>query len=585
MNLTNFLKQTEVLTAQYSKEQLALFIHDFGRVLPEEQRDDFLRRLKTIGEDKKIPNRDEAGKNEFYNVYQKIRENLKKIDSQEVMITGILNEEYDDWYDDSSEEFFYEDENGIADMLTEACMFVHTCMDEEMYKEGSEIGRQLFFMEILCLNEYGDEEFSIGDLVYHDLLYCDMKQVILDTLYCTYHATSLKKRPEVLFEVFLNANNHDITLESMMQHGDEALPDFQDFLELWITYLGDKTSYNGDRLFSEAISLLNNVSVACKYAEKFVATHPGIYLDILSHEKSADLNAMVSIGRKAMRMIPKKYMMRSKVALKTAEYIIQSKEQLDLLEMCYFVAYESDTSPMNYLRVLCNGYETEKKREELRKVFMSFSTKEKELSYGTNVQGERKLNEPDRNRILMLKFFDGQFGEVLTNGLNAHEALGWTGTFMKQGIALYLLYLYEGKWSDKGMYAMASIVKNTMGFSVEEYQKGLLEDSDANENELFYNVFSKWKSMMIMEADVRTRAIKRIERLIQKRTEGIMNANRRNYYGECAAYIAALGEVQESFGNKGEKQRLMTSYKDKYSRRSAFRAELKGYGWNDGKKK
>ena len=64
-----------------------------------------------------------------------------------------------------------------------------------------------------------------------------------------------------------------------------------------------------------------------------------------------------------------------------------------------------------------------------------------------------------------------------------------------------------------------------------------------------------------------------------------MNANRWNYYGECSAYIAALGEVQESLGNKGEKQRLMTLYKDKYSRRSPFRAELKGYGWNDGKKK
>ena len=64
-----------------------------------------------------------------------------------------------------------------------------------------------------------------------------------------------------------------------------------------------------------------------------------------------------------------------------------------------------------------------------------------------------------------------------------------------------------------------------------------------------------------------------------------MNANHRNYYGECAAYIAALGEVYESLGDKGGKQRLMTSYKDKYTRRSAFRAEMKGYGWNDGKKK
>lgn len=64
-----------------------------------------------------------------------------------------------------------------------------------------------------------------------------------------------------------------------------------------------------------------------------------------------------------------------------------------------------------------------------------------------------------------------------------------------------------------------------------------------------------------------------------------MSANRRNYYGECAAYIAALGEVQESLGEAGAKQRLMTSYKDKYFRRSAFREEMRNYGWIDVKRR
>lgn len=32
-------------------------------------------------------------------------------------------------------------------------------------------------------------------------------------------------------------------------------------------------------------------------------------------------------------------------------------------------------------------------------------------------------------------------------------------------------------------------------------------------------------------------------------------------------------------------QRLMTSYKDKYPRRSAFREEKRNYGWIDVKKK
>ena len=156
---------------------------------------------------------------------------------------------------------------------------------------------------------------------------------------------------------------------------------------------------------------------------------------------------------------------------------------------------------------------------------------------------------------------------------------------MKQGIALYLLYLYEGQWHGKGMAAMAEIVKSAMKFSSEEYRKGVCGSEETGENELFCQLFLKWKSMAQMESDMRERAVKRITALLEKRTAGIMDANRRNYYGECAAYIAALGEVRESWGELGAKQKLMTSYKDKYTRRSAFREEMRNYGWIDTKRK
>lgn len=187
--------------------------------------------------------------------------------------------------------------------------------------------------------------------------------------------------------------------------------------------------------------------------------------------------------------------------------------------------------------------------------------------------------------VLMLRFLDGQFAEVLDKGLHKSEVLGWTGTFMKQGIALYLLYLYEGQWNGKGMAAMAEIVKSAIKFSSKEYRKGVCGLDEINENELFCQIFLKWKSMMQMESDIRDRAVKRITALLEKRTAGIMDANRRNYYGECAAYIAALGEVRESMGEINAKQKIMTSYKDNYSRRSAFREEMRNYGWIDIKRK
>ncbi len=590
MNLTNFLKQTDEITGQYSTKQLISFIHDMGRVLPEDYREDFLKRLRAAGgKAEKGSSKDAGSELEFNKMYKLVRNNLKLIDSQELTISGVLNEEYDDWYDDSDEEFYYEDEDGISDMLKEACDFVHTCMDTERYKEGFEIGNQMFAMEILCINEYGDEELSLGDMVYRKLLHFDLMQAALDTAYCAYHAVPLAKRSEALYGVIVNVRKDEMMLEAIMQYGDEELPDFRDFLALWITYLGTRTGRDADSLILEAVGLLNDSLAAAQYAEKYVAVHPSLYLNILENEKYADANDMVSIGLKAMKTMPKKYIMRSRAALKTAEYILKAGENLSLLEKCYFIAYESDTSALNYLRALLNGYGTEKKREELRRVFMKFSVHESDSFYDGFGRGglnsEREENKPDSNMILLLSFLDGQFEDVLKKGLNKSEALGWSGTFMKQGIAMYLLYLYEGQWTGRGITAMAGMVKSAMSFSAEEYRKGTSGRNTANENDLFCEVFLKWKSMVKMEPDIQICALKKISGLLEKRVEGIMSANRRNYYGECAAYVAALGEVQESLGETGAKQNLMTLYKDRYSRRSAFREEMRNYGWIDVRRK
>ena len=595
MNLTHFLKQTDAITSQYSTEQLIDFIHDIGRVCPEHRREDFLEMLKFAGNgavraSKKVEDKDI----DFDEMYSRVRDHLKSIDSQEVTITAVLNEEYDDWYDDSGEEFYYEDNDDIADMLEEACDFVHICMDREKYKEGFAVGKQLLEMEILCDNEYGDEELSLGDMVHYELLHCDLKRVILDIAYCAYQSAPPAKRPDALYGVILNAKEDTATLEAVMQHGEEDLPELEEFLPSWITYLGDKTGHDADRLILEAAGLLNDIPLEIQYAEKYAAVHPRLYLNILENGKYATANDMVSIGIQAMKAIPKKYVMRSKAALKTAEYVIAADEKQSLLEKCYFAACESDTSAQNYLRALLNGYGNGKKREELQKLLASFPMYKSNnylldersfRGYGGSEYFEREENKLNNNMILMLRFLDGQFAEVLDKGLHKSEALGWTGSFMKQGIALFLLCLYEGQWNGSGIAAMAEMAKSAMRFSTEEYRNGTCGLEGIGENDLFCHLFSQWKSIVPMSSDIRNCAIKRITALLEKRTAGIMDANRRNYYGECAAYIAALGEVRESMGEMGAKQMLMTSYKDAYPRRSAFREEMRKYGWIDMKRK
>jgi hypothetical protein len=577
MNLTHFLQQADEFMDRCTREQLCEILHDVCRALPEKNREDFLRQLRKRCENPEDKSSQEQTNGEdLQEQYQQLRSELKKIDSQEVVIVGVLNEEYDEWYDEG-EEFYYEDPEDIALTLAEACDFVHSSMDQEQYKEGFEIGRQLFSMEILCESDYGNDDFRIGDMIHHELLFCNINQVALDTLCCAYHAVSLTERPNVLLELMKNVNSDNITLETMMQYGDDELPDFFEFLPCWIDYLGKQTGHHADRLFLEAVGLLNDFPKMCEYAQRYVATHPGMYLDILDRKLNVDEKQKISIGMHALAVIPPKYIMRSKVALKTAEYITQAKSDLSLLKQCYFAAYESDTTPYHYLQALLHGYETEEGREKLRNVLLRTPKTETGKSYRLYgeelLYGEREENQPQDVEILIIKFLDGQFEEVLNNGFRISAALGWSGTFMKPGIALYLLEMQEGSWSGEGMRAMERMVKSAMGYP---------KDSDASlDSDSFEKMFAQWKSIVQMDTATRDKAIKKISGLLEKRTEGIMNANRRNYYGECAAFIAALGEAMESGGDRNAKQRLMTSYKMKYSRRSAFRTELKAYGWRD----
>lgn len=101
--------------------------------------------MKAAGEERKEHSKKKETEDvAFKKSYRRVKNNLKRIDSQEIAVGSILNEEYDDWYNSSCDEFLYEDREGISDMLSEACDFIHTSMDREHDKEGMDIGRQLF---------------------------------------------------------------------------------------------------------------------------------------------------------------------------------------------------------------------------------------------------------------------------------------------------------------------------------------------------------------------------------------------------------------------------------------------------------
>ena len=189
-----------------------------------------------------------------------------------------------------------------------------------------------------------------------------------------------------------------------------------------------------------------------------------------------------------------------------------------------------------------------------------------------------EVNTLQKNEYCVMLFFDGQFDKVLNTGMNEKNALGWSYTFMKQGLALFLLLLLEGEKMSAGLNTMLEMGISACNFDAAEYAKGTEETLDGNSREVFWKLFCLWKNSVQLSERERREWMDRIDKWIAFRVEGIMENNRRNYYGECAAWIAAFGEVQESMGVVAAKDRIMEQYKSKYSRRRAFHQALRGYG-------
>ena len=184
-----------------------------------------------------------------------------------------------------------------------------------------------------------------------------------------------------------------------------------------------------------------------------------------------------------------------------------------------------------------------------------------------------------------LLFFSGAFRKSVENGMNTDKPLGWSSTFMKQGIALFLLYLYRGDKLGSGLNCLCSWAADGMAFTAEGYCCGLLRSPEESDADLFWERFRVWREQTPMEEAFQEEMLKRLNGWTALRTHGIIAGNHRKYYKECAAYIAALGEVRESRGERGAKQTVLMEYRAEYSRRTAFHQEMRDFGMRDGKRR
>ena len=127
MNLPTFLRKSDEITKQLSKEQLIAVIHEIARTLPEHKREVFLDTLRAacqsvaVQSPKTIHDDHQQLLMELkhnQNILTEINNGIRYLDSE-------YNEEWDDWYNSDADEVLFSDSMGVLSEIEDAIKLIH----------------------------------------------------------------------------------------------------------------------------------------------------------------------------------------------------------------------------------------------------------------------------------------------------------------------------------------------------------------------------------------------------------------------------------------------------------------------------
>ena len=247
MKLPQFLDVVDNQTKSMSHDELEQFIHEIARKLPEKQRDDFIDLINQVISTKSIssstiPN--DNGETDVKNQILNIIPKLEKINSGEVCLDSEYNEEWDDWYNSDAEEILFSDPQKLLPDIANAIRLVHKCIDLELYEDGSKLCEVVCYLEIYAEGDYNDYDGSplgIEDLFNNDLIDGDLESFVKEALYLTYVGNELSCRADEMYCLYERFGRGRVSIENILQMGNHELPEFDEFLSLWIEYLGKQS--------------------------------------------------------------------------------------------------------------------------------------------------------------------------------------------------------------------------------------------------------------------------------------------------------------------------------------------------------
>lgn len=508
---------------------------------------------------------------------QLLKKWMNQIDEGELYLDVDEYEEYSDSYWDREWITDYYDNQEIGDKVEFMICFAQDCVNDRKYQEANYIYEWLWEMSVSTDPEYECDSVDLELLAENKIIHTDMEQLALLTLYADYQVQEPENRAEDIYLYFSMHTFQKIHIQDMFGAGREELDGTEQFWRDWIALLQTKGGETQGRLLQEAVLHHEGLDGLVKMADENCDMHPSLYITaVQEYDKKHDYLQMEKIGERALHKIDSKLKIRSKMALMAAyasSCLGHTEKQMQFCWECFC----SDSTDRNFLRLF--GIEEMAEKYGMRGVdVLAFCDKEKSIGYVSD--SELNRNIIGNYGYYKLCFYMGDFQTVRKASKNPQGSLGWSGSFIRCGIRLILLYLYDGPLPSKAAAGVAEYVgffddKDT---SLQmDFEREIVEESRRLKISTFLNYFQRWKKYFPMSEDEKNNYLIWAEKIVYSRVDAIVSKQHRNHYGEVAQLLALVAEIKESRGDLSAKQTIFQKYKKKFPRHSSFQAEMRNY--------
>lgn len=575
MELSNFLSKVEQSIEQLTAEEMRLWMRDYARRLPVEQRQMFL--------------------DSFYRPDKQI--DINKIDKQMLWASDWLDEIEEgnrviyyvtasDWWDEfeiDDNDVGYEDREGIIPELKKVLNIIESFVMQYQFEDAAELLHRLFHLEVVekIIWFYDQTEIDENIIPIDSLFssfHLDINYFSYLWMYVTVQLPSESKNDR-LFEVMSIRNVTNI--EVIQRVGPTEL-NVDLFIDDWITYLVQKKGPKAYLLLENAIQSYKSVDYLEENLGSLTVNHPQLYLYLLTEKLSLsytnnefeplelkrqihklsihETDKIKKIIQMADNMLDDKLILGSEI-MEVGYEISKLEENLSMQAYYRKRAFQFRSSIVNFLRlrlyldsdeftIFVDHWESLPKKK--------FGS----LIYYLPQDGKYlEYNELSTEEELARVFFTEKFTTFFTMCKNEKDHLGWRSNILGFGVPLFLLLLNKEAQFTPTMSALIPYVTNLLIYSNRDLHN-------------FTEEFKVFRKTVHLTESLEKDILDWLSEVIANRTEVLLAGQYRNSYYHGVELLLAHGEVLESRGIVSARAEMARIYRKRYSRFRRFIQEL-----------